>query len=512
MLTTRSNGESGANEVILDGQTYTFDHVGDEDTTQSAVFDAVGAPLVVACMAGYNSTIFAYGQTGAGKTYTMHGSMSDPRERGLMPRVLERLFGEMDAEQARVAEGESLEIDCRCSLLEIYNEHVSDLLDPAPPPETTRFGGVKAREEGRAEKKIVLREDAVRGICVDGVKEEVVTSAHEALQALNAGLASRHVGSTAMNATSSRSHTVFTLNVQVFTSPPSCIHPTTPTHQVFLSPPTPRHNTHRAGLLSPSEPICPPSPLHFAVGARVCRRSAARATVAAAPGGPRGIRAAEGHPRIGRAAARGVRDQPVALDARQLHQGARVWPDQAALPRVEAHLFAERLPGRQRQDVHRGQRVGARPVLRRDARHAPLRPAGQDDAQPCGGQRGVARLGRGATGGDCQAARSARADASAGVAGHGGAGAGQRRFRDAHAAAAGVAAWDHGAAAGLAGAQPSPPWPPNRIHPFTIHSPDTHPRILPALVPPPPFSHSPTICPLPPRTSATWRASGSAPT
>lgn len=213
VLTTRSDGESGANEVILDGTTYTFDHVGDEGTTQSAVFKAVGVPIVEACLAGYNSTIFAYGQTGAGKTHTMYGNMSDPQERGLMPRVLERMFDEIEV--ARAAEGETLQCDCRCSLLEIYNEHISDLLDPSPPPETTRFGGVKAREDGRAEKKIVLREDAARGICVDGVKEEAVATAHEALQALNAGLASRHVGSTAMNATSSRSHTVFTLNVQL---------------------------------------------------------------------------------------------------------------------------------------------------------------------------------------------------------------------------------------------------------------------------------------------------------
>lgn len=213
VLTTRSDGESGANEVILDGTTYTFDHVGDEGTTQSAVFKAVGVPIVEACLAGYNSTIFAYGQTGAGKTHTMYGNMSDPQERGLMPRVLERMFDEIEV--ARAAEGETLQCDCRCSLLEIYNEHISDLLDPSPPPETTRFGGVKAREDGRAEKKIVLREDAARGICVDGVKEEAVATAHEALQALNAGLTSRHVGSTAMNATSSRSHTVFTLNVQL---------------------------------------------------------------------------------------------------------------------------------------------------------------------------------------------------------------------------------------------------------------------------------------------------------
>jgi len=202
---------SGSNEVILDNTAYTFDHVGDEGTSQAAVFEAVGAPIVDACLGGYNGTIFAYGQTGAGKTHTMYGEMADADERGLTPRVLERLFAAI----AGGAEGESQHCDCRCSLLEIYQEHIADLLDPPPPPEATRFGGVKTRDDrGGGDKKIHLREDAARGIVVEGVKEVAVASAEEALRALTDGLASRHVGSTLMNEASSRSHTVFTLNLQ----------------------------------------------------------------------------------------------------------------------------------------------------------------------------------------------------------------------------------------------------------------------------------------------------------
>ena len=86
------------NELVLHGSTdkvCTFDLVFDEDSTQQQVFDKVGRPLCEHALGGYNNTIIAYGQTGAGKTYTMHGpeaaSDGPSCERGLVPRVLEHL-------------------------------------------------------------------------------------------------------------------------------------------------------------------------------------------------------------------------------------------------------------------------------------------------------------------------------------------------------------------------------------------------------------------------------------
>ena len=124
---------------------FAFDFVGDAATSQADVFDAVGKPLSEACMAGYNATVFAYGQTGAGKTYTMYGPdggtflAGDPSVDGeaspacgLTPRVLAQLFALMAREERRCATG--LSFRCTGSLLEIYNEQISARVAASLPP------------------------------------------------------------------------------------------------------------------------------------------------------------------------------------------------------------------------------------------------------------------------------------------------------------------------------------------------------------------------------------------
>ncbi|KAK9865581.1 hypothetical protein WJX84_006803 [Apatococcus fuscideae] len=69
------------------------------------MFNVVGLPIVESCMMGYNASIFAYGMTGAGKTFTMLGSMSAPEQRGLAPRIFEALF-------QRIAEAEDIAVRC----------------------------------------------------------------------------------------------------------------------------------------------------------------------------------------------------------------------------------------------------------------------------------------------------------------------------------------------------------------------------------------------------------------
>ncbi|MFS7898246.1 putative plus-end-directed kinesin ATPase [Helianthus anomalus] len=135
-------------------------------------------------MEGVNGTIFAYGVTSSGKTHTMHG---DQRSPGIIPLAVKDVF-------SIIQETPSREFLLRVSYLEIYNEVVNDLLNPA---------GQNLR----------IREDS-QGTFVEGVKEEVVLSPAHALSLIAAGEEHRHVGSTNFNLLSSRSHTIFTLTIE----------------------------------------------------------------------------------------------------------------------------------------------------------------------------------------------------------------------------------------------------------------------------------------------------------
>ncbi|KAL0451926.1 UNVERIFIED_CONTAM: Kinesin-like protein KIN-12B [Sesamum latifolium] len=100
---------------------------------KSDIFELVGAPLVENCLAGFNSSVFAYGQTGSGKTYTIWGASNallEEDQQGLAPRVFHRLFERIEEEQVKQADRQLVYM-CRCSFLEIYNEQITDLLDPS---------------------------------------------------------------------------------------------------------------------------------------------------------------------------------------------------------------------------------------------------------------------------------------------------------------------------------------------------------------------------------------------
>lgn len=185
------------NTLMVIDQQFTFDEVADVDSTQKDIFEMVGLPLVENCMGGFNSSIFAYGQTGSGKTYTMWGPTYDSRgdqypnkDRGLTPRVFEQLFTRIEEEEAKNID-KQLRYQCRCSFLEIYNEQITDLLDPN-------------------RKNLQIREDTKTGVYVENLTEEYVSSVADVKQLALRGLANRRVGSTSMNAESSRSHSVFT--------------------------------------------------------------------------------------------------------------------------------------------------------------------------------------------------------------------------------------------------------------------------------------------------------------
>ncbi|ESQ56240.1 hypothetical protein EUTSA_v10024229mg [Eutrema salsugineum] len=187
--------------LTISGQTFTFDSIADPESTQEQMFQLVGATLVENCLSGFNSSVFAYGQTGSGKTYTMWGPANgllkehlSGDQRGLTPRVFERLFARIKEEQVKHAERQ-LNYQCRCSLLEIYNEQITDLLDPS-------------------QKNLMIREDVKSGVYVENLTEEYVNNLTDVSQLLIKGLGNRRTGATSVNAESSRSHCVFTCVVE----------------------------------------------------------------------------------------------------------------------------------------------------------------------------------------------------------------------------------------------------------------------------------------------------------
>ncbi|KAG2686891.1 hypothetical protein I3843_09G028200 [Carya illinoinensis] len=163
---------------------YAYDRVFGPTTTTRHVYDVAAQHVVSGSMEGISGTIFAYGVTSSGKTHTMHG---DQRSPGIIPLAVKDAF-------SIIQETPNREFLLRVSYLEIYNEVINDLLNPA---------GQNLR----------IREDA-QGIFVEGIKEEVVLSPAHALSLIAAGEEHRHVGSTNFNLLSSRSHTIFTLTVE----------------------------------------------------------------------------------------------------------------------------------------------------------------------------------------------------------------------------------------------------------------------------------------------------------
>ncbi|XP_052194542.1 kinesin-like protein KIN-12D [Diospyros lotus] len=178
---------------------FTFDHIACETVDQGTLFRMVGLPMVENCLSGYNSCIFAYGQTGSGKTYTMLGEIKElevkpSANRGMTPRIFEFLFARIRAEEESRRD-ERLKYSCKCSFLEIYNEQISDLLDPSST-------------------NLLLREDTKKGVYVENLSEFEVQTVGDILKLLHEGSLNRKVAATNMNRESSRSHSVFTCIIE----------------------------------------------------------------------------------------------------------------------------------------------------------------------------------------------------------------------------------------------------------------------------------------------------------
>ncbi|GMR41799.1 hypothetical protein PMAYCL1PPCAC_11994 [Pristionchus mayeri] len=151
---------------------------------QRKVFSDLGKGVLDNAWAGYNCSLFAYGQTGSGKSYSMVGSKTN---KGIIPIVCEELFN-------RIGEKKGGDVDCEVfiSMFEIYCEKVRDLLTTKQPPK----GGLKIREHPKT------------GFYVEGLSSAPVSSYKEIEGKINEGTKNRTVAATAMNATSSRAHTI----------------------------------------------------------------------------------------------------------------------------------------------------------------------------------------------------------------------------------------------------------------------------------------------------------------
>ncbi|XP_078580045.1 uncharacterized protein LOC144864124 isoform X3 [Branchiostoma floridae x Branchiostoma japonicum] len=165
-----------------------FDRVFDHEETTQDVYDEIAQPIIESVMEGYNGTIFAYGQTSSGKTYTM---MGDGKTEGIIPYAIDDMFHYIDQHPDR-------EYLFRVSFMEIYNEAVSDLL------------AVKDAKPGGLQ----IREHLEGGVYVANLEEKLVRSKDEVLEWMKKGEKRRHVAGTNMNERSSRSHTIFRVIIE----------------------------------------------------------------------------------------------------------------------------------------------------------------------------------------------------------------------------------------------------------------------------------------------------------
>lgn len=168
---------------------FTFDRVFPTNAPQQDVFDYSIRNTVDDVLAGYNGTVFAYGQTGSGKTYTMMGAdIANQEGKGIIPRIVEQIFASIFGSDG------SIEFVVKVSYMEIYMEKIRDLLVPQ-------------------NDNLPVHEDKQRGVYVKGLLECYVQNVDEVYQILERGGQSRAVAATNMNQESSRSHSIFVIEV-----------------------------------------------------------------------------------------------------------------------------------------------------------------------------------------------------------------------------------------------------------------------------------------------------------
>ena len=169
-------------------RTFTFDYAYGSNSTQKQVYEQCASGIVASVIEGYNGTLFAYGQTGTGKTHTMEGDRNSSVHKGIIPRSFEHLFTIIKGTTDK-------QFLVRCSMLEIYNEEVRDLLN-------------------KSDEKLKLRRTSDGTVFVEQLSSHEVKDDVECMKLLDKGSKNKEVASTDMNERSSRSHCIFTLIVE----------------------------------------------------------------------------------------------------------------------------------------------------------------------------------------------------------------------------------------------------------------------------------------------------------
>ncbi|XP_050432495.1 osmotic avoidance abnormal protein 3 [Adelges cooleyi] len=171
-------------------KTFTFDGVYGCDSSTEQIYNDIAYPLVEGILEGYNCTVFAYGQTGCGKSFSMQGVDTPPSQRGIIPRAFEHVF-------EAISVTDDVKFLVLASYMEIYNEEVRDLLS------------------ADTKKRLELKENSERGVYVQELSHHAVHNVVECQKLMEQGWRNRATGATMMNADSSRSHSIFTLSVEM---------------------------------------------------------------------------------------------------------------------------------------------------------------------------------------------------------------------------------------------------------------------------------------------------------
>ena len=168
---------------------FKYDKVFKSDTPQNLIYEFVGKRIVGDVMEGYNGTIFAYGQSGSGKTYTMYGpDIFDDFYKGIIPRIVEDIFYYVEKAD------ENIDFQFKLSVLEIYKEVMYDLLSP-------QISDIK------------IQENPESGMVIDGLSEVYLSSINEFFEYAELSQTNRKTAETKLNHNSSRSHCILILEV-----------------------------------------------------------------------------------------------------------------------------------------------------------------------------------------------------------------------------------------------------------------------------------------------------------
>ena len=188
IYTSNSYEYNSPNMEIPKNYIFSYDKVFSPNSNQSEIYNSVGKRIVEDIMAGYNGTIFTYGQSGSGKTYTMYGNdLYDENTKGIIPRVVEEIFRRVEKSDVNI------DFELKLSVVEIYKEIMYDLFTQ--------------------ENNLKIIENKEKGVYIENLTEVYLSSIDEFFNYVELSQKNRKVAETKLNHNSSRSHCIMILEV-----------------------------------------------------------------------------------------------------------------------------------------------------------------------------------------------------------------------------------------------------------------------------------------------------------